>query len=120
MLVAGIIGVLGLFISQAKDIGGAVTSGVAAPQLLSGIAKATPIVSSLIFSPFVSTTYAQEPSNDSIEIVTIVEGTEHILELKSVDSKKSHFLKDTTIYQSKKALLLQKIREIGKSYEWSS
>ena len=40
MIMAGIIGMAGPFLSRVSDIGGALTSGIAAPQLLGSIGKA--------------------------------------------------------------------------------
>lgn len=97
-LIAGIIGVLGLFVSQAKDIGGAITSGVAAPQLLGGMAKITPTVISLLLSPIITPIYAGEEKIDSVEITTIVEKGK-IYEIKPLrDTGKTILIRDTMTF----------------------
>jgi len=94
MITAGIIGVLGLFISQAKDIGGAITSGIAAPQLLGGMVKAVPVMVSIL-SMHAAPIYAD--NTDSIKVTTIIEGTYKILEIKSLNTNKGLLLRDTMI-----------------------
>ncbi len=97
-IVAGLIGVIGLLLSQTKDIGGAITAGMAAPQLLSGITNVAPAAMTFIFNSIVTPVYAQDDVQmlqqpDSIEIVVIVEGTNKILELNSGPNQS--FVKDT-------------------------
>ncbi len=95
-IVAGIIGVLGLFVSQAKDLGGAITSGVAAPQLLGGLGKVAPTVVSLLFAPLNTPVYAGEDFQDSITVKTIVEGNYKVLEIRPVNStQKGVLIRDT-------------------------
>lgn len=105
MVVAGVIGIIGLFVSQAKDIGGAITSGIAAPQLLGGLAKSATnigsqtaafgktaeIVLCFLMAPFGGDAYAATP--DSVTIKTVVK-SQHALEVKT--NGRSQYVKDTT------------------------
>lgn len=98
MLIAGLIGVFGLLLSQAKDIGGAITAGIAAPQVLGGLTKVAPTVAVLLTSP-VGTAYADDTIQmpDSLVITTIVIGEHRLIEMRPLNSKKGLLLRDTTI-----------------------
>jgi len=100
MIIAGLIGVIGLLLSQTKDIGGAITAGIAAPQLLGGITNIAPTVVTFLFNSIVTPVYAQTDTtqmmeNDSIEIVIVLKGSNEILELST--QQYTNFIKDTTI-----------------------
>lgn len=111
MFVAGLVGVIGLLVSQSRDIGGAITSGIAAPQLLGGLAKtatgaatqtgalfnAAEVVLCFLLAPFGGDAYAQEPVQmvqpDSVVVKTVVK-SEHALEVKTKSGGKQ-YVKDT-------------------------
>lgn len=84
MFVAGIIGIFGLLLSQTKDIGGAITAGMAAPQILAGLAKTGSTIKVASFS-LLSTVYAQNV--DSINILTVIENNQDIYEIKVSDGR---------------------------------
>jgi hypothetical protein len=96
MLIAGILGILGMIISRAKDIGGAVTSGIAAPQLLAGIAKTGVVQAALMLN---SPVYAQPapymPAKDSISVTIVSESDNKILQVQPVHDTTKYFLNDT-------------------------
>lgn len=99
MLIAGVIGIIGLLVSQVKDIGGAIAAGIAAPQVLGSLTKVGPTVVALLTAP-IGTAYAQGdtiPVLDSLEITTIVEGTYKVLEIKPLNSRRGILLRDTTV-----------------------
>jgi hypothetical protein len=54
MFFAGILGIFGLLVSQTRDIGGAVTAGIAAPQLIGGMAKVGGIVQTTLLAIFMN------------------------------------------------------------------
>jgi len=92
MAFAGLLGVFGLFISQTKDIGGAITAGIAAPQLIGGIAKTGGAVTSAALSIFMgSTLYAQNA--DSIVVTTFIE-SKNTLRVETSEGK-SFFVQDS-------------------------
>lgn len=93
MLVAGIIGIIGLFFSQTKDIGGAIATGMCAPQLLSGITKVGPTVTSLLIGSFTTPVYAQPITQDSIHVLVIVEDSNKVIEV--VSQEQLFLVKDT-------------------------
>lgn len=97
MLIAGLIGIFGLLLSQAKDIGGAITAGIAAPQVLGGLTKVAPTVAALLTAP-IGTAYAEDifQMPDSLEITTIVVGEHRLIEIKPLNSRKGLLLRDTT------------------------
>lgn len=107
MFVAGILGVFGLLVSQTKDLGGAITAGIAAPQILGGFAKTTGVVKSVTFF-FLSLSggeaYAMEEpekvlSTDSVYVVAVAEKSDEILEIICNDSKVNYYLKDKIIFR---------------------
>lgn len=109
--IAGLVGIIGLFVSRAKDIGGAITSGIAAPQILGGMTKIVPTTLALI-SLHASPSYAN--MSDSISVTTIVEGTYKVLEIKPINSNRGILLRDTTII---KIPINDSLEIIGDQYE---
>jgi len=71
MLVAGVMGVGGLFLTGATSIRSAIAAGVSAPQLLGGVIKAVPTTALMIQSAF-TPIYAQpvQPM-DSVTVMVI-------------------------------------------------
>lgn len=85
MLIAGIIGVFGLLLSQTKDIGGAITAGMAAPQLLAGLSKAGSVVkaAALIVTGVV---YAQNVT-DTLIIRIALENQNEVYQVKTTSGQ---------------------------------
>jgi len=72
LLIAGIIGIVGYFMTGANDVRTAFVSGVSAPQLLGGIVKigsAGAQAVSLLFAPM--NAYAQTPTVDTVNVLVL-------------------------------------------------
>jgi hypothetical protein len=108
MLIAGIFGTIGYFLTNAENIRSAIMNGVGAPQLLGGLAKAasattgvkvsslfpypTKVIVTLLF-PFISNTYAATPTRnvqkiDSVNVIISVEGIQNV----SIQAKDSTYI----------------------------
>jgi len=96
MFIAGLLGIVGLVISRSKDLGGAVTAGISAPQILAGITKAGAVTSTVFFSIIAPPVYAQDSSEviDSVTI-TIIAETDRPLSVRPVNAKGGYFLTDS-------------------------
>jgi len=96
-VVAVIIGVIALFVTQTRDIGGAISAGMMAPQLLNGIVSIAPVAGAFLLELVATPVYAQidmvQMEKDSIGIMVVVESKNHVLELNA--EQKTNFVKDT-------------------------
>jgi hypothetical protein len=105
MLIAGVLGIIGLVVSRSKDLGGAVTAGIAAPQVLAGIAKTGAVAHTVFFSSLIPCAYAQPPafipSQDSVTM-TIVAESDRPLEVRPMHEKGGYFLEDTLVVRMPK------------------
>lgn len=95
MFIAGILGIVGLLVSRSKDLGGAVTAGISAPQILAGIAKAGAVTQTVFFSIVAPPVYAQEPVVTDTVTVTIIAETDRPISVRPETSKGGYFLTDT-------------------------
>lgn len=74
MLVAGAMGIGGLFLAGATSVRSAVSAGISAPQLLGGIMKAVP-ATAMMLNNMVAPVYAQLTTVDSVKVTVEVEST---------------------------------------------
>jgi hypothetical protein len=73
LVIAGIIGIAGYFLTGAKDIKTAFASGVSAPQLFGGFIKVGSVGAQAVSLLFCSDVYAETPKIDSVSIVVITQ-----------------------------------------------
>lgn len=85
MFVAGVIGIFGLLLSQTKDIGGAITAGMAAPQLLAGLTKTGNVVNAAALA-IMGTVYAQD-INDTLIVQVVLENKNEIYQIKTTNDQ---------------------------------
>ena len=111
MLVAGVIGIFGVATSRARDMGGAIASGISAPQILGGGTKliaSAPVKEGVtwLLAPLLSIATAQPLEtvkvDDSVHVKAIVTGTDQALKLKSLDDKQTYLMADTIEFSIKK------------------